>query len=186
MNAKRRWYELLLTCMTMLLVLAGGNVQTANAQYSYDQSDWESYEYSSDPIWDPQSSYVEWAKATTKADVEGECECTAEAYAKANDDRADADAYSQASWFTDWTWNGPPESNPPGGELTWSHDAYGEWTGAWGYNTTSGISVSSADGDSWSFGKEDSAYAYVDVWGYIMYGNTTDGEASGIHQTAHS
>lgn len=62
--------------------------------------------------------------------------------------------------------------------MTWFHYAEGEWTSAWGFNETSGVSVSSAGGDSWTYSEDDSAYADVDVWGYIMYGNTTDGEAS--------
>lgn len=175
MNAKKRWYELLLPGMAILLVFVAGTVKNANA-YDYIQDEWVPYEYASDLIWNPPtSSYQEWAYATAIAEEEYECQCTAEAFAKAKDDRADANADSQASWFTDWTWDGPPESNKPGGELAWFHNAYGDWTGTWGYNTTSGISISSAGGDSWSFAEEDSAYADIDVFGYIMYGSIVTG-----------
>jgi hypothetical protein len=179
MNAQRRWYELLLHGMAVILVLAAGTVKTANAD-GYVQDPWEKYEYYSPRIRDFTESHQAEGKATAKADGQYKCVCTAEAYAIANDDRADASANSQASWFTDWTWDGPPESNPPGGKLTWTHDAYGESTGAWGWNITSGISISGADGDSWTYAEDDSAYADIDCFGYVMYGDTADGYADRV------
>ena len=182
MNAKRRWYELLLTCTTVLLILVSGNLQTANAQYTYIQSDWEPYEYKSDYYHDGESTWVEHEEATTSTDSGGayECDCTAKAYAKANDDSADADADSQAYWSTDWTWSGPP-GYAPGGELAWTQIAGGSSTAAWGYNPTSGLSASSARASSWSVGTEGSAYADIYVWGYI-----DDGAISGDWDTSAS
>ncbi len=169
MNAQRRWYELLLPGMAVLLVLSSGTLRTAKA-YDYIQDPWEGCKYESDPVDESSSSHTEWGYATAKADVEYECKCKAIAYAEANDNSADASVNSQALWLTSWTWDGPPESNPPGGELTWDHDADGDYTGAWGYNPTSGISISGAAGDSWTYAEDDSAYADIDCFGYIDNG----------------
>ena len=42
---------------------------------------------------------------------------------------------------------------------------------AWGYNTTSGISISSAQSESWSFGTEGSSSTDIEVWGSIANGS---------------
>jgi len=176
MNAKRRWYELLLSGMTVLLILLTGTVRISNA-YEYEPGDWEGYK---DADYTPPDSGPTWfenALAYSNADEEtGVCTCRAYTDAKAKGDYAIADADSYALLLTDWTWNGPPES-APGGYLTWIHDAEGDYTGAWGYNTATAISTSEASTSSWSGGTEGSAYADVEVEGSIEDGETVEGEA---------
>jgi len=85
----------------------------------------------------------------------------------------DADAY--AYLLTDWTWSGPPEY-APGGDLTWIQDASGSSTAAWGNNSETSVSSSRASAGSWTGGTAGSAYADVEVEGYIEDGTTIDGE----------
>jgi hypothetical protein len=178
MNAKRRWYELLLPGVVMLLVITAGTVKTANAQYAYIQGDWEGTKYESPDYWWSTSSYIEYANAYSNPnELTGVCDCDIYVQAKAKDDYAVADADSYAYLQTDWTWNGPPES-APGGYLTWIQDASGSVTAAWGYNTETATSSSEASTGSWSGGTEGSAYADVEVWGYIEDGETADGDTS--------
>lgn len=61
--------------------------------------------------------------------------------------------------------------------MTWIHDAEGDYTGAWGYNTATAISTSEASTGSWSGGTAGSAYADVEVEGSIEDGETVEGEA---------
>lgn len=175
MSTKRRWYELLLPSLVILLVLAAVTVKTANA-YEYVQGDWEGYAYESAEIRDIGSTWEEYATTSSNANEEtGVCKCLLYVYAKAKDDFALADADAYAFLLTDWTWDGPP-GDAPGGELTWIHDAGGAKTGAWGNNTESATSSSGASAGSWSTGTEGSAWAYIDVCGYITNGETIDGE----------
>lgn len=175
MSTKRRWYELLLPGLVILLVLAAGMVKTANA-YDYVASNWEGDEYASEYIWDWDSTWEVYEDASSSAD-EGtlECECTVDVHAYAKDDYAVADVDSYALLLRDWTWNGPPESTAPGGDLTWTHVASGSSTVAWGDNEESATSSSSAEAGSWSSGTEGSAYADVEAWGYITDGTTFNG-----------
>lgn len=175
MNSTKRWYELLLHCAIVFLVIVTGTVRISNA-YEYLQGDWDGYTDADYTPYYNTSTYYEYALAySTANEGTGVCTCRAIADAKAKDDYAIADADSYAYLITDWTWNGPPES-APGGDLTWIHDADGDYTGAWGYNTATAISTSEASTSSWSGGTAGSAYADVEVEGSIEDGETVEGD----------
>jgi len=166
MNSKRRRYNLLLTSMVVLVFLASGTLRTAKA-YDYIQGDWESYESASDNYYDSSSSYVVNEYADSSADEETRvCTCEVYAAAKALLDQADAFAYANGEVQTSWTWSGPPEY-APGGWLTWSHDAYGDYTGAWGHASWPASSESNSGGQSETDWWGGGAYAGATPYGYV-------------------
>ena len=182
MNAKRRWYELLLPGLAVLLVVAAGSFQTAKA-YEYVQNDPVAYADDSDDYYRGDSTYTESATSTGVADANtGSCSCSVDVYTKATGNSAWADADGYGTYVIDWGWTGPP-GVAPGGTLTWSQSATGS-AYAYGYNyltspsTQWASSASDAESESWSTGTEGSAYADIYVWGSITDGDTIDGDTS--------
>ena len=169
MSTKRRWYEILLAGMVILLVLAAGTVRTANAwQYELDE---EPYTYESDDYDRNTSTYVEFAEATATAS-NGECYCKTDTYTHAENDTAWADAEAYGIWMMDWTWNGPPESNPPGGSLDWDHDGGGYvfLNGSTGAEDPGqhALCASTADNSTWSTGTSiSSVCGSGEAWGVV-------------------
>jgi hypothetical protein len=114
MNSKKRWYELLLSGMLILLLLASGILQTANAEYiegepEHDHDSYETYE-------DPGESN----NASSNSNSDGQLTCTVQVECDANGVTGPISTWSYAAawgdYLIDWTWNGPPE-NAPGGTL---------------------------------------------------------------------
>jgi hypothetical protein len=172
MNAQRRWYELLLLGMTLLLIMATGNIQTAKAQYQYvrgdPQYDHDTYETEEGP--------GEYNGASSNATPGGESSCSVWADCDANGVSGPSSTYAYASawgdWQIDWTWSGPPEE-APGGTLDWyarngRGNAY-----AWGSNklysgSASADALSDADGDISSYGTQGSSSATGGAWGAVQ------------------
>lgn len=174
MNAKSRWYEILLFIPAVFLFLMASTVQTTTA---YEYLEYETPYYDDSEDYDRgDSTYWETADSDGDADS-GSCSCEADtyAYSKGNSASADADAYG--TWVFEWAWNGPP-GVAPGGTLSWSLSGGGT-VGAWGYSSAQGAG-SSSDGDSgiWSSGTEGSSYADTDAWGYSQNGTSVGGGIS--------
>jgi len=182
MNAKRRWYELLPIDLVILLVLAAGHIQTANAQYQYIEGDPEYYSFESEDYSRSNSTYWEFAYADGDATEAGVCSCQAWSIAWAEDDSAYAFAEATGLWSIDWTWSGPPEY-APGGTLDWSHYGNGD-SYASGHNeidepnTQSATSVSDADTYTSGSGTEGSASGSSYVYGYVVDYNKASGDIS--------
>ena len=169
MNAKRRWYELLLPILAVFLFLMVSTVKTTtaydyiegNPEFDYDESD-VYYETNN-------STYIEAAYANGDATESGFCTCQAWSYSWAEDDIANASAEASAWWMIDWTWNGPPEY-APGGTLEWTHNGNGD-SYASGENTIEGAnhasSASQANGYTSVTGTEGSAYGISSASGQV-------------------
>ena len=166
MKAKRRWYELLLPGMAVLLVLAAGNTQTANAEYinntEYDNDEYETEEGPGEDVY-----------ATSDSTEGGSLSCYVYVDCDANGVEGPTSTYGYAAgwgdWMTDWTWNGPPE-NAPGGTLVWGQSGRGN-SYAYGDNALDGGSATScadADSDIHSYGTEGSGYGSAGAWGYAI------------------
>ena len=101
MNSKRRWYELLLAGMALLLLLAPVTLQTGNA-YEYVE-DSEPYDDNSENYDRSLPTYWEKADSTSYAydyeDGTGDGYCTAEvtAWSKGHSASAYADGYGTSS-----------------------------------------------------------------------------------------
>jgi hypothetical protein len=175
MKAKKRWYELLLPTLAALLVLLTGTVQTAKA-YTYGiDCDFDYQEYESS---DGSGEYFAWANATSDAG-HGNCECIASAATQAqNTGSGTAESWSYGWHMTYWTWNGPPESTPPGGTLSWQVSGNGvaeagghNYLGAPGDHANTDSSGASEVSGS---GTEVSAYGGGDAWGYAVDKDDSD------------
>jgi len=180
MNAKKRWYELLLPGLAILLVLAAGHIQTANAIYDYIEGE---PEYDSDESEDynrTYSTYIERAYTNGDATESGFCTCEAWSYSWAEDDNASASAEAEAWWMIDWTWNGPPEY-APGGSLAWTHNGNGD-SYASGHNEIGGsnhaICASQANGQTVASGTEGLAYGTSSASGQVYDLNMAQGDTS--------
>jgi len=174
MNAKSRWYEILLPTLILFLFLMASTVQTTTA---YEYLEYETPYYDDSEDYDRgDSTYIETATSEGSASS-GSCSCSADtyAYSKGNNASADADAYG--TYIFEWAWNGPP-GVAPGGTLTWSLSGGGT-VAAWGYSSAQGAG-SSSDGDSgiWSSGTEGSSYADTDASGYSQNGTSAGGSIS--------
>jgi len=166
MNAKKKWYELILPVMTILSVLAAGLIQNTNAEYvKSTQHDHDKYESEEGP--------GENVFATSYSDASGELSCQVRVYCDADGVTGPVSTYGYAAawadWQIDWTWNGPPE-NAPGGTLDWSHDGSGN-AYAWGNNVLDGGTAESyadADSETHSYGNDVSAYGSGWTWGFVI------------------
>jgi len=170
MNTKRRWYELLLTNMTVILFLVTGTIQTANADYIasdpvYDDDTYESEEGPGEDIY-----------ATSDSTEGGGLSCYVFVDCDADGIEGPESTYGYAAgwadWQKDWTWNGPP-GNAPGGTLDWSQNGRGN-SYAYGDNALNGGSADSlADAESgvYSYGTEGSGYGSAYAWGYATDNN---------------
>jgi len=166
MNAKRKWYDLILPGLAVLVLLAAGAVQTANAEYVQGDPEYDSDKYES------ETGPGEDNTADSSASPEGSCESTTWNECSADGEGPENTycyAYAWASWMIDWEWNGPP-AEAPGGTLTWSNDFDGN-AYAYGNNVvTSGSAEAASDAysDTGSEGTEGSASGFGSCWGYVV------------------
>jgi len=170
MNAKRRWYELLLAGMAVLLVLAAGTIQTANAEYveGTPQHDHDKYESEEGPGED--------VYATSNSNEYGELSCQVHVYCDADGVSGPTSTWGYAAgwgdYLIDWTWSGAPE-DAPGGTLDWSQSGIGN-AYAWGNNVINGGTAESyaeADSETHSYGTQASAYGTNWTWGFVIDNN---------------
>ena len=170
MNAKRRWYELVLPGLAALALLAAGTVETAKAEGEYVENV-ETSEYETDDYHVWTSTYREFAYTAADASEEsGVCSCSAWNITWAKNDIADASARARGVWLIDWTWDGPAEE-APGGTLDWTHYGHGEVYAAGANtledpNTESATSLSIGESKTWSVSTEGSAHADIQASGY--------------------
>ena len=167
MNAKRRWYEILLPGMAVLLVLAAGTIQTANAEYveGAPQHGHDTYESEEGP--------GENVSAVSNSNSSGQLSCQIQVECDANGVTGPGSTYGYAAawgdYLIDWTWNGPPE-NATGGTLDWSQNGFGN-SYSWGDNTVDdgyAESYSDADSEIHSYGTEGSGYGSGWTWGKVI------------------
>ena len=181
MNTKRKWYELLLPVLAVLLVLAVGAVQTARAGYVED-TDSDDTDKSS-TIDETESTYIRKLQTLATAN-EGATSCHAsfvENYVWTKGAYKQLDGYAESWVLKDWTWDPPPET-PKGGNLTWSYSAEGKPLVA-GQNiipnpeTQSALSIAGADSDTWAtLTSSGPAYVFADAWGIVEDDDASDGD----------
>ena len=176
MNAKIRWYELLLLSLAALVVLAAGSVQTANADQYIEDSDWYWDTYEDD------DEGQEYAEATAYGYPDGTFNCHTEVIANAvGIESTFTQAYAYGWYLEDWTWDGAP-GEAPGGTLTWSFSGWGRSHMAGGtfkdYPSDTAVLVSDAESSIWGSGTEGSANGEVEMEASIVNNNMAYGAIS--------
>ena len=138
MNAKSKWYDLVLNGLLALVFLAVAAVQTANADYEYVQ---DGPDHNHDTYGSTEGP-GELVIAVSDSDEDGDCFCFTWTAGEADGEGPESTfAYAGAwgVWFINWTWNGPP-GEAPGGTLEWSQEGIGN---AYAYGDNS-VTIGSA------------------------------------------
>lgn len=178
MNTKRKWYELLLPGLAVLLVLAVGAVQTAKAGYYGENTG--NYTNRSSNVDVNEPTYKKYSTTLATAYVQGtSCHASLVNYLWTKGTYESLSGFAESWVRKDWTWY--EGGTPAGGTLTWSYSAEGKPYVA-GHNdipnpeTQSAMSIAGADSDTYA--RLDSgvpAYVKADAWGYMI----DDGAAVG-------
>ena len=183
MNTKRKWYELLLPGLAVLLVLAVGAVQTAKAEYNENTGN---YTDKSSTVDEDESTYMRQLTTVATATVQTtSCHASLVNYVWTKGSTKSLYGYAESWVRKDWTWYG--EDDAPGGTLTWSYHAEGKPSVS-GENdiptpaTQSATSVATADSDtSATLTLGGPAWVSADANGYVI-----DDGASGGDYSIHS
>ena len=152
MNTKRKWYDLLLPGLAVLLVLAVGAVQTARAGYYSENTG--NYTDKSSTVDEDESTYKRQLTTLATATVQTtSCHASLVNYVWTKGSTKSLYGYAESWVRKDWTWVDPPPDDGPGGTLTWSYSAEGK-PAVYGENdipnpeTQEATSVATADSDT--------------------------------------